>query len=170
MKTVIACLGGLILAGTLHAAESYSCGPFLLDPGPDRMTVVIDHEKPVTATLTLSGADGGGKKVIEHGEPARHHLFVLEGLEPGAEYRYEVKTGRKHGSGRRSFRTLPEDPEQYRLIALGDVRSQPHIWHKVAQRIFEEEQEALFIIGTGDYPADGRQYGQWIDQFFVPAR
>lgn len=170
MKTTSACLLSLILAGVLHAAEPYSCGPFLLQPDTDRMTVVIDHEKPVTASLTYSRADGKGKKLIEHEKPMRHHLFVLEGLEPDSEYRYEIKTGRKHASGRRAFRTLPERPDEYRLIALGDVRSQPHIWHRVSQRIFENEKKALFIIGSGDYPADGRQYKQWIGQFFAPGR
>jgi predicted phosphodiesterase len=65
---------------------------------------------------------------------------------------------------------LPVAPEQYRLVALGDVRSLPHVWEKVSQRVFSEEKDALFIIGTGDYPADGSKYHEWIEQFFKPAR
>ncbi|MGY8825978.1 MAG: metallophosphoesterase family protein [Candidatus Latescibacterota bacterium] len=65
---------------------------------------------------------------------------------------------------------MPVAPEQYRLVALGDVRSLPHVWEKVSQRVFSEEKDALFIIGTGDYPADGSKYHEWIEQFFKPAR
>jgi hypothetical protein len=69
-------------------------------------------------------------------------------------------------SGEREFYTLPESPEAYGFLALGDVHSLPDVWHKVSQRIYENESDALFIVGSGDDPADGSQYDQWIDQFF----
>lgn len=69
-------------------------------------------------------------------------------------------------SGEREFYTLPESPEAYGFLALGDVHSLPDVWHKVSQRIYENESDALFIVGSGDDPADGNQYDQWIDQFF----
>ena len=73
-------------------------------------------------------------------------------------------------SGEREFYTLPESPEAYGFLALGDVHSLPDVWHKVSQRIYENESDALFIVGSGDDPADGNQYDQWIDQFFSSAR
>jgi hypothetical protein len=165
-----AVLTTIILAGALHAAP-YSCGPFLLQPGPDRMTVAVDHETPVAATLTYRQADGNGaREVVRHHRPRRHHDFPLENLDPDTQYAYEITTGRKHASGERRFRTLPEAPTKYRVIAFGDVRSQPDVWHRLSQSIFKNEPDALFLIGTGDYPDDGRQYQQWVDQFFAPGR
>jgi hypothetical protein len=159
----------LLLASPVLAVQPYACGPFLLQPGPTQMTVVIDHEDSVVATLTYR-LDGGKEKKIRHAEAQRHHLFTLEDLEPDAEYHYQIKSGGDLASGKHHFRTLPQAPQQYRLIGLGDVRSRPDVWEQVAGRIFAEEKDALFIIGTGDYPADGSKYHQWVEQFFKPAR
>ena len=159
----------LLPAVPLLAAQPYSCGPFLLQPGPSQMTVVIDHEQPVAATLTYRRQDGEKDRVIRHTQAQRHHIFALEGLQPATEYQYRIDSG-QIASGSHHFRTLPAAPAQYRLIGLGDVRSRPHIWRQVAERIADDEKDALFIIGTGDYPADGSQYHQWIEQFFQPAR
>ena len=167
---LLALLATLASTPASAADTPVDCGPFLLQPGTRGMTVVIDHETPVTGTLTYQRADGKGRKhTVEHAEPARHHLFVLEDLLPGVRYRYRI-LGAGHDSGEHEFRTLPEAPGTYRFIALGDVRSRPDVWRRVAGRIHRDETEALFIVGTGDYPADGRQYSQWIDQFFEPGR
>ncbi len=161
----------ILLTSSFLAAQPYSCGPFLLQPGSTQMTVVIDHEHPVAATLTYRpGGSREREQKLRHAEPQRHHIFNLEGLKPDTEYSYRVKSGRDFDSGKLLFHTLPEAPTQYRLIALGDVRSRPHIWKRVSERIFSMEKDALFIIGTGDYPADGRKYHQWIEQFFNPGR
>lgn len=88
-------------------------------------------------------------------------------LAEGVRYRI---TSDGFDSGEHTFRTLPEAPSSYRFLALGDVRSNPQDWRAVADRVQQHEQDALFIVGTGDYPADGRQYDQWIEQFFDPAR
>ena len=163
----------LLLAGLAprpqEGTSPYSCGPFLLRPGERTMTIVVDHKSDVPAVLTWC-AVGSDTSQIEHSEPKRHHIFTLEELEPGQDYAYEVHTGDSLSSGARRFRTLPHAPPSYRLIAVGDVRSQPMQWERVATRIFEHEDDALFVIGTGDYPSDGRQYPLWIAQFFKPAR
>jgi hypothetical protein len=133
------------------------------------MTVVVDHAEPVQATLTWRRADGLGETLTASRAVDRHHIFALQKLSPNTRYRYRLQ-GDGLDSGEREFRTLPEAPSSFRFIALGDVRSLPDVWHKVSQRIHDDEHEALFIVGTGDYPADGSQYEQWIDQFFEPAR
>lgn len=173
--SVLGLLALSIIAATAVAATPtatpYSCGPFLLQPGTGEMTIVIDHEGPVAAQLVYWRAEGkGGKQTVRHRDAERHHVFELTGLEPGTEYRYRITTGRERDSGERCFRTLPAAPERFRLIALGDARTNPEDWHKVSQRIYEEEEDALFIIGTGDYAADGSQYDQWVNQFFGPGR
>ena len=162
----------LIAGGAYAEPTPFSCGPFLLQPGTERMTIVIDHETPVTATLAYGRTDGAdGRQERRHRTAARHHMFALDGLAPNAAYRYRVTGGGSdHDSGERVFHTLPVRPAQYRVIAVGDVRSHPEDWHRVSRRIYEDEADALFIIGTGDYPADGTQYAQWVEQFFTPGR
>jgi hypothetical protein len=159
------------LSGALYG-EPYSCGPFLLQPGSEQMTVVIDHAMPLAAKLTYSRADnqGAAPVVVEHEAAARHHVFTLRGLEPDTVYRYRVESGEGQESGERTFRTLPTAPERYRIVAIGDARTQSAVWGRVSQRIHEQERDALFMIGTGDYPENGRQYQLWVEQFFAPGR
>ena len=183
-RTAVVAVMAMAISGALYG-EPYSCGPFLLQPGPEQMTVVIDHLTPLTAKLTYRRADAAGEApvVVEHEAAVRHHVFTLRGLKPGSEYHYRVESGAggdsgKRGgdsskrivSGERTFRTLPADPRRYRIVAIGDARSQFAVWQRVSQRIYEQEHDALFMIGTGDYPENGRQYEQWVEQFFAPAR
>lgn len=161
----------LLLLAQSHggaAEDPIACGPFLLQPGPRTMTIVIDDETPSPATLRYWSADQA-ERVVEHPEPARHHAFTLDQLEPDTEFSYQVRAG-AGSSATHAFRTLPLRPERYRVLAVGDVRTHPEEWAAVSGRMFEREQGALFAIGTGDYPSDGRKYQQWVDQFFAPAR
>lgn len=158
-----------LVAATQDAPKSYSCGPFLLQPGTDVMTLVVDQAKPVVATLEW-GVVGQPPQRLEHSNPERHHIFELTGLTPNCVYNYRISTNDRLDSGPRQFRTLPVAPESYRIITVGDVRSQPAEWGRVSRRIVEHESDALFMIGTGDYPSDGRKYPLWILQFFRPAR
>ncbi len=157
------------LPAAQEAPQPYACGPFLLQPGTDVMTLVVDHVRPVAATLEW-GAPGVPPQRVEHSGPERHHIFELTGLAPNSAYNYRITTGDQLDSGPREFRTLPVAPDTYRLIAVGDVRSQPAVWGRVSRRIVEHESDALFMIGTGDYPSNGSKYPLWILQFFRPAR
>lgn len=168
---VVALLAGLAPHGAKQAASTqYSCGPFLLKPGPRTMTVVVDHERPIVCELSLKKSGQRRPTVIRHKDAKRHHIFSLENLTPGTLYQYEIRTGKAHSSGKRSFRTLPLAPKKYKIIAMGDSRTQPQIWRKVAEQVRVMEKDALFMLGTGDYPFDGRQYRLWVDQFFTPGR
>lgn len=161
-----------LLALLQLAAEPlpYACGPYLLLPGTEQMTVVVDHHQAVRAELVYGLANSDVESRVPHLQAQRHHVFSLTGLQPGAEYWYEVRTGDELASGRCSFRTLPKRPDRYEVVVLGDVRSLPQRWHAVSQRVFTQEKDALFVIGTGDYPSDGSKYGLWRKQFFEPAR
>jgi hypothetical protein len=150
------------------ATVPFDCGPFLLQPGPTTMTIVVDNAEEVPAALTWRAVEGKGKGTLKRAA-ARHHIFTLTDLRPDTHYRYWVEGGGRT-SLEQEFRTLPVAPREYRFLALGDVRSQPQVWRAVAERVDRDETDALFIVGTGDYPADGRHFRQWIDQFFEPAR
>jgi hypothetical protein len=168
----------LATVGSQASGAPYSCGPILLQPGPHRMVVVIDHEAPLDATLWYqpagekpgAGIDRATATEIRQESPQRHHIFELTGLAAGTTYAYEISSRNGVTSGVHTFGTLPERPDRYRLVVMGDVRSQPEVWRRMASRILTHERSALFMIGTGDYPADGRDYSQWVEQFFAPGR
>ena len=148
--------------------DTIACGPFLLQPGPHTITIVIDDETATPASLRF-WSDEHAEQRIAHEESARHHVFTLEGLEPDTEYTYAVQAGSQN-SGPHTFRTLPVRPERYRILAVGDVRTHPKDWAAVSGRMEADELGALFAVGKGDYPSDGRKYEQWVEQFFEPAR
>jgi hypothetical protein len=54
----------LLLASPVLAAQPYACGPFLLQPGPTQMTVVIDqgesHHKLWSRASASRDASGYG--------------------------------------------------------------------------------------------------------------
>jgi len=168
----ISLLATLLFSGMMTStllAAPYSAGPLLLQPGSDRMTIVIDNASPVTATLSYRNLVSDKTSSVKHNEPDQHHIFSLKGLEPGTAYQYEIKSG-SFDSGMHQFRTLPLAPERYRILAVGDVRTQIEPWAQLSKQMFSDEQKALFILATGDYASDGRIYDQWVNQFFVPAR
>lgn len=169
LRTRVLWLGAasVLAAAQGRAAQPFDCGPFLLQPGPTTMTIVIDHAEPLPVRLRWGHDDG--KRNTESRGAARHHIFTLSDLRPDTYYNYRIEAD-DFDSDERTFRTLPLAPREYRFLALGDVRSNPDIWHRVSQRIHENEPEALFIVGTGDYPSDGRKYDLWVTQFFDPAR
>ncbi len=163
---VTACLA-ISLSATI---DPFSCGPFLLRPGTHTMTIVVDHHSLVPAELHYGIAGQAELGRVRHAAARRHHVFALVDLQPGTRYWYEVSAGSKLASGRHHFRTLPNQPASYRLIVLGDVRTLPSRWGAIATRVLRDEHDALSIIGTGDYPSNGRNYGQWVREFFAPAR
>ena len=137
MRLTIAPLLSALIAVALYA-EPYSCGPFLLQPGSAQMTIVIDHESLATATLTYAPSDRGSDAQTLRHDSLKHHIFSLDDLEPDTEYRYSIETdGSDYNSGERTFHTLPTRPSKYRVIAMGDVRSHPEVWHRVSRQILE---------------------------------
>lgn len=173
MPRLLAALLLLALAPSLSAQETtpFGCGPFLLQPTSNSIVVVVDHPTEVTASISF-GVKGKPVQVISHQTAARHHMFQLKGLTPGSVIEYRVRSSSSKGldSGVMSFRTLPESPKSYRFLVMGDVRSDPTSWNKVSELALQRDPDALFIVGTGDYPNDGRRYKQWMHQFFAPAR
>ncbi len=160
----------LLWVGLSAAARPFDCGPMLLEPAPDGMTVVVHDGAAPAPTLVFYPQDHPDRRgSVRHGEPSKHHFFVLTGLSPDTHYVYRVQAG-DVDSGTRSFRTLPQDPERFRFLAFGDLRSQPQQFHMLSEAIVGHETDALFCVTTGDYPADGRKYQLWMDQFFTPGR
>ncbi len=154
----------------LSAQETrpFDCGPFLLQPTPTSIVVVVDHSTPIKARVLVKHGDQA-QRSLRHEEPGRHHVFKIDKLPPDTVCTYRVR-GDGLDSGEMSFRTLPVAPDQYRFLVLGDVRSDPKSWAQVSNLATRRDADALFMVGTGDYPNDGRKYNQWISQFFAPAR
>ena len=90
---------------------------------------------------------------------------ALTNLQPGTRYTYEVEVAGKATSPR-TFKTFNPHADSVRFIAYGDSRSNPKVHRVVAGRFLEHEPE--FVLHTGDLVLAGKDYGQWLQQFFAP--
>ena len=116
-------------------------------------------------TYTLSADDDR--------ETSLHHV-ALTGLEPGTTYHYRVTAGRNMTQDF-TFQTFPAAGEPFTFIVYGDSQEQVPYYtqlerHKlVADRIAEEEGDAVFILHTGDTVSQAQDATEW-DRFFASAR
>jgi predicted phosphodiesterase len=92
---------------------------------------------------------------------------ALTNLQPGTRYNYSVKLSGAQ-TPPRTFKTLNPGGDSVRFIAYGDSRSYPKIHRSVAARFLENDPE--FVLHTGDLVLAGKDYGQWIQQFFDPVQ
>ncbi len=140
----------------MEASISFRCGPYLLAPACDSMTVAWESNSHCRAFVSLATGDGPFCPPIEvpavadapvfQGAQMALYRWTLEGLEPETDYRYRVELeGGEHLTA--GFRTLPKNPEQLRLMTLSDS-------HAFATR--ESFNQAVwthrpcFILHSGD--------------------
>ena len=163
-------LASLALALACAAsAATFDCGPMLLEPTPESISIMVHHESPVSATLSWR-LEGESTRHTLVRSASMHHLFALSDLQPDEMYAYRITGDGKLDTGDRRFHTPPQDASRYTLVAFGDLRSQPRQWRRVAEAVRTREPDALAIITTGDFPSDGQDYTQWVQQFFEPGR
>jgi UDP-2,3-diacylglucosamine pyrophosphatase LpxH len=167
----LSCLVLFFLLAFNHAyAKPFDCGPFLLKPGANEMVIVVDNASSVKATLTLHPEGRQWETQVFKSEKQKHHVFNLKTLLPDTKYCYRVTGSGGLDSGEWRFHTLPKETQNYKLVAFGDIRSQPKRWKAVADLIHKNESDALYLMGTGDYPSYGASYKLWVDQVFTPGR
>jgi predicted phosphodiesterase len=85
-------------------------------------------------------------------------------------YQLEVRTPDGAGSvklGPWTCKALPKDGK-LRFVALGDNRSNPEGWSKVAAAALKAKPD--LVVHTGDLVSQGRADWLWEDQFFTPAK
>ena len=107
----------------------FLCGPYLLAPRRDGMTIAWEASAPCRAWAALAreGEAFGPYRTVPpvpdaprfRGRPMALFRWTLEGLEPDCAYRYRVRL--ESGAALAAdFRTLPECPRQLRFLTLSD--------------------------------------------------
>ena len=90
---------------------------------------------------------------------------ALTNLQPGTSYTYAVEVAGT-ATAPRAFKTFHPEADSARFIVYGDSRSNPKVHRAVAGRFLEHVPE--FVLHTGDLVMAGKDYGQWLQQFFAP--
>lgn len=113
----------------MEKSISFRCGPYLLAPAWDSMTVVWESSEPCRAKASFAEGDGPFCPAFEvpavpdaplfQGKQMVLFRWTLENLAPKTSYRYrvELEGGDCLTAG---FRTLPRDPGRLRLLTLSD--------------------------------------------------
>jgi len=142
-------------------------GPILGACGEDFFTVTCRTNMPATVKLAVDTFDS---QHVEKTSSGLIHRFRIDDLK-GPWQSYSVRAER--GS---SFRVLgskrPPNPpslgKQPRFVVLGDSRTNPKQWAKVAAAAGKAGPD--FAVLVGDMAADGRNDALWDSEFSLPAQ
>lgn len=154
---------------------------------------------PDSALIAWGTTRGGGNTIGRDSRPLGQSMTVrvngrdyastrnwriVEGLEPGKTYTYEVRVnGRAIGGG--SFRTHPANPDQLAFVVIGDYGDGKEPQHQLAAVMAQvingrrdSDNPVRFVLTTGDniyargLPPfrwdSGNQDSHWEKRFFEP--
>jgi acid phosphatase type 7 len=151
----------------LTAAElDFQTEPVLGDAGSHYFTVGCRTNMPAQVTLEI------GDKTWESPE-GLVHTFRPTRLHTATEQSYTLTARIAGGSVRKQIgpfhtKTLPRSGQPLRFAALGDSRTYPKDWARVAAAVVAKHP--MFVLFSGDMVADGREDRLWDEQFFSVAR
>lgn len=160
--------GALALAPAVAAAEEgIRKGPWLMEPEPTSMTLLVERVRPGPVTVRawqLVPAGTRAPDAVERTDGAESalHEVRLTGLVPGARYQYEL-SGPGIETARGTFGTPSEYSDAFRFVLYGDTRTNARA-HATIIRAMQREG-ADFVVHTGDLVHDGRRESNW-QQFF----
>lgn len=153
-------------------------GPYITGTTGTETTINWRTDVPTAGRVDYAPAaaysDGNYTLNVTDGEETCLHHVGLTGLKPGTTYHYQVTAGRNVTQDF-TFETFPEAGEKFTFITYGDSQEQKPYYtqlemHKlVADRIAEEEEDALFILHLGDTVSQADDPTEW-DRFFASAK
>ncbi len=156
----------LRLLGLPSSALTFQTGPILGYAGEEMFTASCRVNIPAEVVLEVND-----QQYVS--EPALLHSFKVEGLTADTSYIYSLKARLSSRddfvavAGPYSMRTLPADGD-FTFAILGDSRSRPSDWEKVASAVVKSNP--IFSVFVGDMVGAGRRDHEWDEQLFSPAR
>ena len=142
----------------------FNFGPILGRAGTSWFTVTCGLNMPAAATLHINN------RAIESPQGLMHH-FDVKNLRNATQYSYYITAALPGGNEIKTdtytVSTLPKTTP-VSIVFLGDSRSHPEDWKKVAEAV-AKEKPALTVF-TGDMVANGRNTRMWLKDFFAPAK
>ena len=166
-------VAGLLLTGSARAGEKleFVVGPYLQNVSQNGITVMweTNHEANSTVEFGLSARFG---QRAEDASLTRIHEVHLSGLKPETVYFYRVVSRDKEGSvvasDTLSFQTAVRKETPFAFAVVGDSRTVPERWGKIADLVWAERPN--FVLHVGDVVTNGNVKEQWIREFLAPAQ
>lgn len=157
------------LAAVLLAAPAFAAigpiAPYLQAGTPTGMTVMWRSAAP-TPGRVVYGPEGSAETREQAGAPGVWHQIRLEGLTPGATYRYDAFDARGRVGGG-TFRTnLPAASRRFRFAVIGDSGSGTAHQFAVARQMTAWKPD--FVLHTGDVIYERGEAEHFGPRFFTP--
>lgn len=167
-----------ILRGMKPEHLKFDIKPILGAFGPDYFTVTCRTNIPASVTVDI-------RETTEclRVDKFRYDLSRVE-FPDGLIHRFRVKVKRgaisynyqiKVTCQGRAYRTIsgkvtipPSDSKNLRFVAMGDSRTYPKAWKKVAAAVLRDKP--AFVVFSGDMVTTGWKDWHWVEQFCAPAR
>jgi predicted phosphodiesterase len=153
-------LGGVAAAEPPAQSGAFQKGPYLQNVTPRSITIVWESSTPLAGEVRVPAAG----KVVRVGADELHEV-VIDGLEPGRRYLYEVVVDGVTERGELATAALPGAP--FTFVVYGDSRENVAAHERVVERVRGEVPD--FLIGTGDMVNEGAVDQQW-QRFFEVER
>src|SRR5689334_20805566 len=125
----------LCAAPAIARADGFVTRPYLQHATDRSVTILWENDRPRAGTVTVEGA--GGARTIAVAEAARVEL-VVDGLAPGARYRYHVHTGDLDARGELTTAPPPGAPVPLSFVVYGDTRSNGAAHRQLIERVQAE--------------------------------
>ncbi len=145
-------------------------GPYLQNVTTTGITIMWETNRPATSLVEF-GESARFAHRVDASDTVRIHEVRLSGLRPGTPYFYRVVSrdvgGREAASDTFSFQTAVGKETAFAFAVVGDSRTYPERWQRIAERVWAERPN--FVLHVGDVVSDGRVKEQWLDEFLRPA-
>ena len=138
--------------------------PFVEVLGETNAIIVWQIKDCSTSLLDFKAKDADSKIIST---PITNSIFraVLTDLIPNTEYSFRI-AGTENDF--RTFRTLSPERKNYSFGVLGDNRTRPDKFKKIADAISKYDVD--FYLHTGDILTQGINLKEWYDEWFTPGK
>ncbi len=173
MQRVAVLLLTALLGGTSAVAQQkldFVVEPYLQNVTRNGITVMWETNVPSSSAVEFGLSARFGHQV-QNDAFVKIHEVRLDGLEPQTTYFYRVvsrdRAGTTLASDTLSFQTAVLPNTAFAFGVVGDSRTYPDRWHKIADLVWAERPN--FVLHVGDVVTNGDVKEQWVREFLVPA-
>lgn len=163
--SLVAIVAVAVTAPALASAREHGFrkGPYLQNVSERSVTIMWQSDQAEAGQVRL--LDKSGTHVVRTiaSEADEIHEVVIDKLEPGHRYRYQVESEGETEGG--EFATAPEADAPFSFVVFGDTREYESAHLRVVERVRREVPD--FILATGDMVNKGASEEQWQTFFEV---
>jgi calcineurin-like phosphoesterase family protein/purple acid phosphatase-like protein len=154
----------LIATQIAHGAEIIG-GPWLQHVTQTSITVMWETDVAGPSVVEYGTRVPLNKNASAAGDLTIHEVTITD-LAAEKNYFYRVVSG-EAASEVYSFQTAVNENTPFAYVVVGDNRTNPENWGRIAAAAYAERPN--FVVNVGDVVTDGNVKAQWLAEWIVPA-